>query len=226
MTVKPLHKKRFLTLFIGAVLLLTGVYYVLREDAPERGNAPEIPSPQTYSKPASSMAVGSNTAQAPDAPAKPAVDVARQGNSGDKLTAWDIALDEQPSIPLPEGVVEYEPVAVDMDSPIYPAPGQGVILRLPEGEEVNAWVKSSNENPNGDYSWRGYLEGHEAEFPVVMTYGANSVFATITTPKGSYTMESVNGSGWIYKNPSEFELSAPGKNDFINAPDAEGHVHD
>lgn len=141
--------------------------------------------------------------------------------------AWDTteggsSLDEaQRSIPLPDNVVVYEPVRVDMDSPDYPAPGQQRRVSLPGGEEWVVDVKSSVENPNGDYSWRGHLEGYGTDYPIMMTYGANSVFATITTPNGSYTLESINGSGWIYKNPSEFELSDPGKNDYLEVP----HVH-
>lgn len=135
-------------------------------------------------------------------------------------SSWDEA---QNSIPLPDSVVVYEPVRVDMDSPDYPAPGQQRRLSLPGGEEWVVDVKSSAENPNGDYSWRGHLEGYGTDYPVVMTYGANSVFATITTPNGSYTLESVNGSGWVYKNPSEFELSDPGKNDYLEVPHLHNH---
>ncbi len=138
------------------------------------------------------------------------------------ISAWQTGGDNPTSIPLPNGVVVYEPVSVDMESPAYPMPGEQVSLPLPGGEKLVVNVESSNENPNGDYSWRGHLDGQGTDYPVVMTYGANSVFATVTTPKGSYTLESVNGSGWIYKNPSEFELSEPGKNDYLEIP----HVHE
>ncbi|PUA26322.1 MAG: hypothetical protein B0W54_23965 [Cellvibrio sp. 79] len=142
--------------------------------------------------------------------------------AGESTPAWRIAHKETVSMPVPNGVAIYEPVSVDMDSPAYPSPGEQVSLQLPDGETVKATVKSSNENPNGDYSWRGHLDGYGTDYPVVMTYGATSVFATITTPKGSYTLESINGSGWVYKNPSEFELSDPGKNDYLDIP----HEHD
>lgn len=140
-------------------------------------------------------------------------------------SAWVISYESQPSMAVPEGIVEYEPVTIDMESPAYPSPGQQVSLGLTGGEVVSATVKTGNQNPNGDYSWRGYLDGHGTQYPVVMTYGANTVFATITTPKGSYTLESIGGSGWIYKNPSEFELSEPGKKDFLEVPGTHDHSH-
>ena len=128
-----------------------------------------------------------------------------------------------PIMPLPESVAVYEPVAVDMDNPAYPEAGQQTSVTLPGGERLQVNVASSNTNPNGDYTWRGHLDGYGSEYPVVMTYGGNSVFATVTTPKGSYTLESVNGSGWVYKNPSEFELSHPGSNDYLEIPHAHEH---
>jgi hypothetical protein len=123
-----------------------------------------------------------------------------------------------PTMPLPGGVSVYEPVSVDMDNPAYPQAGQHTSVTMPGGERLQVNIETSTTNPNGDYTWRGHLDGHGDEYPVVMTYGGNSVFATVTTPNGSYTLESVNGSGWIYKNPSEFELSNPGANDFLEIP--------
>lgn len=136
--------------------------------------------------------------------------------------AWQTGNPDSVTMPLPNGVTIYEPVSVNMDSPVYPLPGEQMTLPMPGGENLVVNVESSNENPNGDYSWRGHLDGQGTDYPVVMTYGGNSVFATVTTPKGSYTLESVNGSGWIYKNPAEVELSQPGKNDYLEVP----HLHD
>jgi hypothetical protein len=135
-------------------------------------------------------------------------------------SAWRIpeATAATPSMPLPAGVSVYEPVAIDMESPVYPEVGQQIAVTMPGGELLQVNIENSVTNPNGDYTWRGHLDGFGDEYPVVMTYGGNSVFATVTTPKGSYTLESLNGSGWIYKNPSEFELSDPGANDYLEIP--------
>lgn len=144
-----------------------------------------------------------------------------QPNQANAPDAWRMAdsTAATPSIPVPNGVSLYEPVSVDMDNPVFPEAGQQTTLTLPGGERLKVNVKTSTTNPNGDYTWRGHLDGYGAdEYPVVMTYGGSSVFATVTTPSGSYTLESIKGSGWIYKNPSEFELSAPGARDYLEVP--------
>lgn len=164
--------------------------------------------------------------QALQTPAAKAVSEPASANPSAMIVpdAWRItdSSSATPSIPLPDAVSIYEPVAVDMETLAYPEPGQQTTVTLPGGERLQVNVKMGTTNPNGDYTWRGHVDGRGDEYPVVMTYGSNSVFATVTTPTGSYTLESVNGSGWIYKNPSEFELSAPGVNDFLEIP----HHHD
>jgi hypothetical protein len=219
---------RLLLLFAIPVLVIASAYYYVRKGPPgvEPRTLPPVSERPLNAFPPLKEGTGesertpgpaTSPLSAADSPGQPAAGIPPR-------PAWRISHDNPPSIPLPEGIVDYEPVAVDMDSPAFPQPGQQVSLGLPGDESVNATVKTSNENPNGDYSWRGYLDGYGTDYPVVMTYGANSVFATITTPKGSYTLESLNGSGWVYKNPAEFELSDPGKSDYLE-PD-QPHEHE
>lgn len=222
--------KRFYWVFVAVALLVVayqlssgnGFNSEMRLQEPlALPGAPELVSPEARSAAETALA----SAESVLAKNKQRVAVASQSvKSGviEAASAWQTGGSNPTSIPLPNGVVVYEPVSVDMESPAYPMPGEQVSLPLPGGEKLVVNVESSNENPNGDYSWRGHLDGQGTDYPVVMTYGANSVFATVTTPKGSYTLESVNGSGWIYKNPSEFELSEPGKNDYLEIP----HVHE
>lgn len=222
--------KRLYWVFIAVVLLVVayqlsvteGVNVADRLQEPHGlPQAPELVNPEMRANAESALnraqsALGGKSQVRANAPATvPAV-------VNDVASMWETGNQNPGSMPLPDGVVVYEPVSIDMDSPAYPAPGEKVSVTLPGGDNWVVNVESSNENPNGDYSWRGHLEGQGTDYPVVMTYGATSVFATVTTPKGSYTLESVNGSGWIYKNPSEFELSEPGKNDYLEVP----HVHD
>jgi len=120
-----------------------------------------------------------------------------------------------PKIPLSEQISSYAIVELEQVPATLPIAGQQVILPMLNGQKVIANVQSVVTNPNGDYTWSGHLQGYGDDYPVVMTYGEHSIFATITTPEGSYTMESLDGLGWLYKNPAEIELSTPGAKDFL-----------
>lgn len=226
-------------LVVSAVLVILLAYQITREDALlQPGQQLEqrlAEQPQLIADPAANaLLANANTEltraqQALNSPtAKPLSDV--ELANVDKPVAvasdaWSMAdsADATSTMPLPASVSVYEPVSVDMENPTYPEAGQQTSVMLPGGERLQVNIETSTTNPNGDYTWRGHLDGYGVdEYPVVMTYGGSSVFATVTTPKGSYTLESVNGSGWIYKNPSEFELSNPGANDYLEIP----HDHD
>jgi hypothetical protein len=123
-----------------------------------------------------------------------------------------------PAIVLNEKIIGYEVVEVDVHPEHYPQAGEQIQMPLLNGTIAEVNVESVTVNPNGDYSWAGHLQGYGTDYPVVMTYGEHSTFATVTTPEGSYSMESTNGVGWVYKNPAEVELSVPGSKDFLDVP--------
>lgn len=217
MTTQFEGKPRYFLLLLILLVLIGAIYFLLPPRdysalpparVPAESQSGERPLAAAHSGAAVSSA---NTENITEPTVKPAA-------ASSAVPAWQRNNTGSAAVALPEGVVIYESVTIDMDSPVFPEPGERVALELPEGVLVNATVISSNENPNGDYSWRGYLDGYGTDYPVVMTYSANSVFATVTTPKGSYTLVSVSGSGWIYKNPSEFELSQPGVEDHMEIP--------
>lgn len=122
---------------------------------------------------------------------------------------------ETPSIPLSEKISDYAIVELPQKLLALPLVGEQISLPMLNGKTLVAKVESVTKFPNGDDAWSGHLEGYGTDYPVVMTYGEHSVFATITTPEGSYTMESINGLGWLYKNPAEVELSHPNAKDFL-----------
>lgn len=136
------------------------------------------------------------------------------------LPVWKSASNKTgtPSIPLSDRVQTYKIVEVETHPTSYPFIGQEITLPLFDDQQVNAKVESIDVLANGDYSLRGHLSNHGNDYPFAMTYGEQSVFATITTPEGSYSMESVNGLGWLYKNPAEPELTTPGNNDYLEPP--------
>lgn len=123
--------------------------------------------------------------------------------------------DITPSLSLHPKIKVFSSITLDPHPDHLPAEGEQVILPMFEGKSVKVNVESAASNANGDYIWSGHLDGYNNSYPIVMTYGENTTFATITTPEGSYSLEAVKGVGWLYKNPAEAELSAQGKNDFL-----------
>ncbi len=136
------------------------------------------------------------------------------------ITPWRTpdAYDPAPGFQLSPEVSEFEAIRFDSSSALVGI-GERVEFLLPGGERVQAVVEQVQLHQNGDESWTGHLQGHGDQYPVAVTTGANSAFATITTPNGSYSMEAVRGAGWVYKNPSETELANPGHIDQVIPPD-------
>lgn len=160
-------------------------------------------------------AVNMTQAKSPVVQAAPAVNSSR-----DLPSSWQMGgvKSDTPAISLSEKISEYAIVQLDQNASQLPSVGQQIQLPMLNGAAVVANVETANTNPNGDYTWSGHLQGYGTDYPVVMTYGEHSIFATITTPQGSYTMESIDGLGWLYKNPAEIELSNPGAKDFMEVP--------
>ena len=134
------------------------------------------------------------------------------------------AIPDVPALPLPEAVSIYSYVQIE---DVLPSVGQVLQMPLPGGANTGIAVEVARAQAlsNGDYTWSGYVQGQGGDYPVVMTQGKSGAFATITTPEGSYSLETLNGSGWLYKNPAEDELRLPNKEDFLEVPDAPHHDH-
>lgn len=133
-------------------------------------------------------------------------------------TVWQLSTGDdipQPAIPLHEKVKVYGVVRVNPHPEHLPNEGEQTVLPMLNGESIKANVESVQTTENGDYIWSGHLDGYHNDYPIVMTYGEKLTFATVTTPEGSYSMEAINGVGWLYKNPSVTELSKPGGDDSI-----------
>lgn len=231
-----LSRSHKLTLAALLAVLVAGIYGWLFSRQPQ--TLPQLPEPIGLSpadnpllaQSAELMAAAEQalaSAQAVTEPLPPAANSSAAAQVA-ASSPWQLAAADMPmpGMPLAEGVSVYEPVAVDMENPDFPVPGDQLSLALPGGESVVVTVSSASTLGNGDYSWSGHLQGSGSDYPVVMTYGADAVFASITTPQGSYSLESVNGSGWIYKNPAEVELTQPGKNDYLEVPEEELRKHE
>ncbi len=209
-----------LRLLAGAVLILAVVIIVyLHTTSP--GDPKPLPD---HAQPHPAATSSTAPEQAPpssgsiSSPQAQQHSAARSATFADTREGWQIDDRALPDFPLPTGVMIYEAVILEADSAIHPQPGERLQLPLPEGWTVQVTVGSAHTSPNGDYSWHGYVDGYGDDYPVVMTYGQRSVFATVTTPQGSYGLESVNGSGWVYKHPAAEELSLPGVEDHMDIP--------
>lgn len=145
------------------------------------------------------------------------------------IAGWELEDDnlwlEDPEVPLGDQIKSFEKISAAKPDAL-PSEGDRVELSLLDGKTATVEVKRGVFSQNGDYSWSGHLEGYGTDYPVVVTYGDNASFAMITTPEGSYSMESVNGKGWLYKNPSEEELTTPGNQDYLEIPGTHSANHD
>lgn len=117
-------------------------------------------------------------------------------------TVWSVAdaAVEMPTLQLNPQIVHAEAIRLPASEALEKTPGDRLTLPLLDGNSLAVTVETSARLPNGDYSWRGYVDGEGDDFPVIFTVGENSAFATITSLEGSYTMESVGGVGWLYRN--------------------------
>jgi hypothetical protein len=140
---------------------------------------------------------------------------------GKRSSGWELAEvnSAKPSIELNERVSVFQAIKVGRPA-VLPVVGDQISFPMFSGNSVVVDVQSVKTYQDGGFSWSGHLQGFGDDYPVVVTYGERSAFATITTPEGSYTMESTDGLGWLYKNPSEFELSTHGSTDVLEIPEA------
>lgn len=121
------------------------------------------------------------------------------------------------SLELNEKIKTYEPINIDKENAANVAVGEIVTLSLPGAEEYLVVVAAVNINTNGETSWSGYLAEYADDYPVTFTLGEYASFATVATPEGLYSMETVGNSGWVYKTPDMSDLVDPNQPDHLIA---------
>ncbi|WP_163833588.1 hypothetical protein [Spartinivicinus ruber] len=119
------------------------------------------------------------------------------------------------SLPLDKRITEKQSVQVDNEPLENKQVGNKLSFDLPGGYQVAATINQVTHSQTGATILSGHLDGHGDRYPVVVTSGTNSSFATITTPQGSYSMEAVEGKGIVYKNIPVEQLNGPGGVDNI-----------
>lgn len=218
------QKVTALAIFIGIVAIIVFVICAAPADAPRSAMHIPKPLPSATASSAPGIAVDARLADssATTSPATKLQPAAKSvsNTAAKQMDAWVLgdAKSASPQIPLSSVIRDYEVVEINPHPATTPQAGETVSLPMLHGQKILVDVQATTVNPNGDKSWSGHLQGYGEDYPIIMTYGEHAIFATITTPEGSYTMESTDGIGWLYKNPSEFELSDASSKDFLEIP--------
>lgn len=124
-------------------------------------------------------------------------------------------MDNPPSdgmLALPEAITDRTAINLDVDALDMVTIGDSVSFSLPGNYHYDAVIDKTTYNGNGDKTLVGYLADTQDQdsrtYPIIITLGDGSSFATIVSPYGNYSMETINGQGWIYKNPPRSTLEA------------------
>ncbi|WP_421197232.1 hypothetical protein [Aeromonas enteropelogenes] len=100
-----------------------------------------------------------------------------------------------------EGVEQLQPIALQGDELGRAQIGDSVTLPLPDGSTLKARVTKVQLQRGGERNWQGEVQIDGGRYPVNFTVGKQATFGFIGTPQGSYSVETLGGKGWVYKNP-------------------------
>lgn len=84
-----------------------------------------------------------------------------------------------------------------------PQDNQELVLRIPEYGDLKLTVHKIYSSSKNMKHWTGKVSPDSID-NVITTVGETSIFSSIYTDKGQYSLHLINGKGWIYKVlPSE-----------------------
>ncbi|MCX7134003.1 hypothetical protein [Aeromonas sp.] len=135
------------------------------------------------------------------APVKP--DRLREDGSQQLETPWQAA-EVDADFPLAEpgeGAEQPQPIALQGGELGLAQVGDSVTLPLPDGSTLEARVTKVELQRGGERNWQGEIRVDGDSYPVNFTVGKQATFGFIGTPQGSYSVETLGGKGWVYKNP-------------------------
>lgn len=135
------------------------------------------------------------------APAKP--DRLREDGSQQLETPWQAA-EVDADFPLAEpgeGAEQPQSIALQGGELGQAQVGDSVTLPLPDGSTLEARVTRVELQRGGERNWQGEIRVDGDSYPVNFTVGKQATFGFIGTPQGSYSVETLGGKGWVYKNP-------------------------
>jgi hypothetical protein len=134
-------------------------------------------------------------------PVKP--DRLREDGCQQLETPWQAA-EVDADFPLAEpgeGAEQPQPIALQGGELGQAQVGDSVTLPLPDGSTLEARVTKVELQRGGERNWQGEIRVDGDSYPVNFTVGKQATFGFIGTPQGSYSVETLGGKGWVYKNP-------------------------
>lgn len=139
----------------------------------------------------------------PLAPASPSPNRLSQDGGHALESPWQAA-EVDAAFPLAEpgeGVEQPQPIALQGSGLGRAQVGDSVTLPLPDGSTLVARVTKVQLQRGGERNWQGEVRIDGDSYPVNFTVGKQATFGFIGTPQGSYSVETLGGKGWVYKNP-------------------------
>lgn len=101
-------------------------------------------------------------------------------------------------LPLKKGVTPIIGVEIAKNSITQLKVGDTIALPYMGSGEYEAKIENKTTHANGSVSVSGHLLDSNNQYSVVLTEGKNSSFGTVTTPNGSFEIETKDGQGYVY----------------------------
>ena len=106
------------------------------------------------------------------------------------------------SFPTKEGVSPLIAVEIPKGTVSKLNIGDKILLPYMGTGEYEATITEKTTHKNGSVSVTGNLDDAGNQYSVVLTEGKNMSFGTVTTPNGSFEIETKNGQGYVYSTDS------------------------
>jgi hypothetical protein len=128
------------------------------------------------------------------------------------------------NFPTKEGITPVIAVEVLKNSVSNLEVGDTISLPYMGSGEYEATITSKKTHKNGSVSVSGNLKDSDNKYSVVLTEGKSMSFGTITTPNGSFEIETKDGKGYVYSTDAiDKKWIDYTKSDTLHSEDAHNH---
>jgi len=130
----------------------------------------------------------------------------------------------QKELPIKEGITPVASIKIPKNSIKNLNIGDTVSLPYMGNGQFDAKISDKQIHKNGSVTVTGNLVDSDKEYSVVLTEGKSMSFGTITTPNGSFEIETKNGVGYVYSTDDiDKKLIDYSKKDTLVPTDAHSH---